>query len=614
MSTGLHLQRSATGEKKSTSDNITPTLDKDAENGLVVDQDNGVTRIEALYVVFSGGWKIWMLYGSLAIISFVYALSQSTTYTYEAYAASSFESHALIGTIGVIVSIIGGVGRPFIAKISDISSRPVALLLSVVLYAIGYTIVAASTTIGAVAGGEMIYGIGNTGIDLVTGIILADITSLQWRGLIQGLFSMPFVITAFVAGKISTGISANTLNGWRWGYGMFVILLPITIAPALVVLFWGDKKAKKLGALSLASSSYVRRKQLAGQKVDQSFIQLGIHYWRLIDAFGLLLLGTGFTLILLPFTLYTNADNGWKNPSLIAMFVVGGILLIAFGAWEFKGASHPIMPRRVLNKTFLCCIAIDFMYYLSGYVTLTYFSSYVYVVKDWSLENYTYFNNILTVGLCTFSVLGGVIQRVTHRYKYLQLAGLGIRIMCAFSVPPPVDRSQILRLSSGQGLVFLAANGNKSDAVLVMSQVLTSLGGSFSVIGSQVATQASVPHQDMALAISLLSLWTSVGGGIGSAIAAAIWNSKLPANLDKYLGDQLNSTEIADIYGSIIVARLAEPRDLVIRAYDDTAYQLFSSCSLPVRRSPHCRVSNDQFLSWNYAQRDRGQGNTPAPW
>jgi hypothetical protein len=30
----------------------------------------------------------------------------------------------------------------------------------------GYTIVAASTTIGAVAGGEVIYGIGNTGIDL----------------------------------------------------------------------------------------------------------------------------------------------------------------------------------------------------------------------------------------------------------------------------------------------------------------------------------------------------------------------------------------------------------------------------------------------------------------
>ncbi|KAK7033011.1 hypothetical protein R3P38DRAFT_3313100 [Favolaschia claudopus] len=558
MSTGL--QHSSTDEKQEhVPQDVTPTLAKDVENAPVVEQDDGVSRIEALYLVFSKGWKLWMLYGSLALISFVYALSQSTTYTYEAYAASSFQSHALIGTIGVVVAIIGGVAKPFIAKTSDLSSRPLALAMSVFFYAIGYIIVAASTTIGAVAGGQVIYTIGNTGIDLVLGIIIADITSLQWRGFMQGLFSLPFIITAFVAGKIASGISANTLNGWRWGYGMFVILVPISIAPALVVLFWGDRKAKKVGALSLASSSYVRRKQITGEQVDRSLLQLAIYYWRLIDAFGLLLLGTGFTLILLPFTLYTTADHGWNNPSLIAMFVVGGILLIAFGGWEFKGASHPIMPRRVLNKTFLCCVAIDFLYYLSGYVTLTYFSSYVYVVKDWSLENYTYFNNMsvqlvsaLTVGLCLFGFLAGVIQRITHRYKYLQLTGLCIRLI-------------------GQGLIFLSANGNKSDAVLVMSQILTSLGGSFSVIGSQVANQAS----DMALAISLLSLWTSVGGGIGSAIAAAIWNAKLPANLNKYLGDQLNSTEIAEIFGSILVAREAQPRDLIIKAYDDTAYQLF---------------------------------------
>ncbi|KAJ7637628.1 major facilitator superfamily domain-containing protein [Mycena polygramma] len=567
------LQQAGIEEKKDS--HVVPTLEKDAESGPVVDQDNGVTRIEALYLVFSKGWKIWMLYGSLAIISFVYALSQSTTYTYEAYAASSFESHALIGTISVVVSIMGGVAKPFIAKVSDLSSRPLALAMSVFLYAIGYIVVAASTTIGAVAGGEVIYTMGNTGIDLISGIIISDITSLQWRGFMQGLFSVPFIITAFVAGNIATGISANTANGWRWGYGMFVILVPVSIAPALVILFWGDRKAKKIGALSLASSSYARRQQLAGKQPDQSLIQLGLYYWRLIDAFGLLLLGTGFALILLPFTLYTKAQNGWKNPSLIAMFVVGGILLISFAAWEFKWASHPVMPRRIMNKTFLCCVAIDFMYYLSGYVTLTYFSSYVYVVKDWSLANYTYFNNILTVGLCAFGVLAGVIQRVTHRYKYLQLTGLCIRLI-------------------GQGLVFLAANGNKSDAVLVMSQILTSLGGAFSVVGSQVASQGSVPHQDMALAISLLSLWTSVGGGIGSAIASAIWNAKLPANLNKYLGDTLNSTEIADIYGSILVARLAEPRELVIKAYDDTAYDIFlpSLCLTSLSILAGCLTTN----------------------
>jgi hypothetical protein len=42
-------------------------------------------------------------------------------------------------------------------------------------------------------------------------------------------------------------------NGWRWGYGMFAILVPVCIAPAVIVLFWGDYRAKKLGGTSIIS-------------------------------------------------------------------------------------------------------------------------------------------------------------------------------------------------------------------------------------------------------------------------------------------------------------------------------------------------------------------------
>lgn len=71
----------------------------------------------------------------------------------------------------------------------------------------------------------------------------------------------------------------------------------------------------------------------------------------------------------------------------------------------------------------------------------------------------------------------------------------------------------------------------------------------------------------MAIAISLLALWTNIGGSIGSAISAAVWSNKLPKNLNKYLGSYLNATQIEDIYDSIVVARLAEPRDLVIKGF-----------------------------------------------
>jgi hypothetical protein len=74
----------------------------------------------------------------------------------------------------------------------------------------------------------------------------------------------------------------------------------------------------------------------------------------------------------------------------------------------------------------------------------------------------------------------------------------------------------------------------------------------------------------MAIASATLSLWTSIGGSIGSAIAAAIWSNKLPHYLEVHLGSYLNSTQLDDIYSSIVTARLAEPRENVIQAYQET--------------------------------------------
>lgn len=79
---------------------------------------------------------------------------------------------------------------------------------------------------------------------------------------------------------------------------MFCIMIPCVVVPAILVLFWADWKAKKIGALSLASSTYAREK---------------LYYARRIDAVGLLLMGFAFGCILSPFTLYTTAKGGYKN-------------------------------------------------------------------------------------------------------------------------------------------------------------------------------------------------------------------------------------------------------------------------------------------------------------
>lgn len=56
--------------------------------------------------------------------------------------------------------------------------------------------------------------------------------------------------------------------------------------------------------------------------------------------------------LLLPFSLKSYADNGYANRSLVAMFVVGGICLIAWLVWEIRFAPFPTAPKRLLSEVF----------------------------------------------------------------------------------------------------------------------------------------------------------------------------------------------------------------------------------------------------------------------
>lgn len=129
------------------------------------------------------------------------------------------------------------------SQLADVWSRPHALTLSVILYAVGYAMVAGSKNITTVVAGQVVYTLGNTGITfckhhradlemyrltfhlalhIVNSLLIADITSLQWRPFVDGMVNLPYVLNAFVAGFIVDGVNGYSANGWRWG----VSLLP----------------------------------------------------------------------------------------------------------------------------------------------------------------------------------------------------------------------------------------------------------------------------------------------------------------------------------------------------------------------------------------------------
>ncbi|KZL63241.1 siderophore iron [Colletotrichum incanum] len=539
-------------------------------------QSQGVTRMEAVYREAKQNCLSFYLVGlSVLVCAWAYSLDSSTTSYYSIDASSYYKQHSsVLSTLSIATSIISAVSKPFIAKISDITSRPYTYIITLLFYVVGYVIAALSTSISAYVVGEVFVAIGSSGLDLTNDIIVADLTPLEWRGFVSSLLSTPFIINTWFAGKIVEAMQAK--NQWRWGYGMFAIIMPAALGPAIATLLYLDRKAKKDGIVNLASSNETRRaaKELAKEKghdgprgaivapatePSSTWSQSLKRNLIEIDAFGLVLLGFGWSLLLLPFSLKTYAEHGWRNQSLIVMMVVGGILLIAYVVYEIKWAKVPSAPRRlVMNKTFLMAIVIDSFYMLAGNMRGLYWSSYVYIAKPWSSQDWVYYNNTLTLALCVFGLVAGLLQRWTHRYKMLQITGLCIKII-------------------GMGIMIDGHRATISTAPMVLSLVMIGCGGAFSVVGSRVASQASVPHQDVALAIALLSLWSKIGSSIGSAIVAVIWADKMPKLLRQYLPATATDKDVKSLFNSVRTIRTKytfnDPmRQGAIEAYRRTLY------------------------------------------
>jgi len=228
-------------------------------------------------------------------------------------------------------------------------------LAPVLFYVVGYILIATSNGVSQFAAGTVfqaayvpisrvscthahqmliIYS-GSTGLQLLTQVIIADITSLRYRGLLSSLMSLPYIINAFVGSKIAASITtADPVNGWRWGYGMFSILVPCTIFPVVSTLAWGERRALKLGLVKVDKAAAIGKSDGAGGV--KAFFKSAVAFVIDMDLMGLVLLGTGWALLLIALTL-AGAD-GWSNREYIdSPLFVGS----AIDPWSLKRPSLP---------------------------------------------------------------------------------------------------------------------------------------------------------------------------------------------------------------------------------------------------------------------------------
>lgn len=495
------------------------------------------------------------------LLYFVNAMQSTILGNLAPFVTSEWESHSLLSVIYIVSNAMTAAMYIPLAKILDLWGRAegfatmaffatIGLIMMAVCHNLPTFCAAQVSTSPAgtpaicppnshlkmkiLTNPQVFYSIGFGGMTYCIDVITADVSKLKNRGLAYAFTSSPYMITAFAGSKASEDFYEKI--SWRWGFGIFAILLPVVSAPLFFLLKIKLRQAEKQGLIS-------------HERSGRTIVQSVWHYTKEFDgkypppiakedvvlmssAAGVFLFASGLTIFLLPFTLAESAPNGWATGYIIAMIVLGFVLLVGFGFYEVYLAPVPFLRYDMLvNRTVLGACLLDATYQISYYCWALYFTSFLQVVNNVGVAEAGYINN-------TFNVVSGFLLFIVgysiHRTGYFKW-------LLYFAVPLYVFT---------QGLMIYFRKPNQSVGYLIMCEVFISIGGSIFIIVQQIAVLAAVDHQHVAAALALLYVVGTTGGSIGYTISGAIWTNTFRKALLMYLPES-DLVNIDDIVGNL---------------------------------------------------------------
>ncbi|OJJ50379.1 hypothetical protein ASPZODRAFT_1158477 [Penicilliopsis zonata CBS 506.65] len=505
----------------------------------------GAAKIEAIESVWGKRGR-YMLYLGLAMMMIIFELDNSTVGTYLTYATSSFDELSMLSTLTTAASIILAVFKPPIAKMSDVIGRGETYIFTVSCFILSYILCASSATINVYAGGYVLYAIGQSGTAMLDAILICDLTSMRWRGFSYNIIYLPFLITPWISGVIVDSVVDGI--GWRWGIGMFAILMPVCAATIITTLLVFQRRAKRAGLVLVERITIYE-------------------FCSRIDLGGTILLSGGFAMILLPITLAATTTSKWQTPWVDVLVALGVVALICLYPYEKWVAKHPVVPVRYFsNLAVVIPVLIACLDNMGFGSTHTYLYAWSIVSHNMSARNALYLAYVNGVVQCLTGMLVGTLMYRTRSFKWIGVAGAIIRLI-------------------GYGVMIRLRTNHSSVAELFVVQFIQGIGSGIIETVNIVCSQIVVPHAELAQVTALIFLGAFLGDGIGAAIAGGIYTDTLRGRLAHHLGSSANATEINELYDSItgVLPTWGTPERLAVdEAYSDVITIAALALSVPV--------------------------------
>ena len=330
--------------------------------------------------------------------------------------------------------------------------------------------------------GRTIQGVGGGGLDCLSDIILTDMTTLKERPKYLGILS--FVLAAgTVLGPVVGGGFAEYVS-WRWT--AWINLPFLAIALVLIPLF-------------------MKLKPIEGKFKDK---------WDRIDWGGILLFFLGTTLFVIGIT-WGGTIYKWTSWQTLGPIGVGVATLTAFGFYESR-PTDPIIPYRILaTRTRATVLFHAFLHGLILFSVVFYLPLYF----ESSIEHGALTAAVDVFPMCftimPFAIAVSFAIEYVRKYRWSVWFAWTLTIV-GFGTLSLLRRTTNVAQRSGFQVLGGAGLGALYPALTI-------------------PMQASVPEEDVGVAMGLFVFARQLGGVIGVALGSTIFSNGFASNMKKLL-------------------------------------------------------------------------------
>lgn len=449
------------------------------------------------------GTKLILCTISLLLCMFLVALDQTIIATLLSTVGNQFNDFGKVNWVSSGFLLPTAVLAMNWGKFSIIFGRKITMLAAIFLFEVGSLVCALANSMNMLIGGRVLAGVGGGGVQVLVFMILTEIVSIEKRGIAQGCVGAAFGI-ASVLGPIIGGLFTTHVT-WRW---CFYINLPIGGVSAVFFFFMFNPPPPK---------GSIRQKL------------------KMVDYLGTVMLATGMVLLLLGLTLAGSQTDSWDSAIVISFFVVGGVVVLAFFAYNFTLSKNQLFPTAIMVAPRVILVCCAFFCMFGAFMALVlYLATYFQVVKNADALHSGLDLLPLIIPVVLLSISAGIFISKTGFTKPVAITGfsvasIGVGLLTLYDVDTPTPKHIGYQILVGVGIGCTM-------------QSMT--------INCQLAAPVNVPGSVM-MATSLMAFFRSTGGVVGGTLGQTIQSvvfkqelQKLSAFQDQDINALINEPEL----------------------------------------------------------------------